>query len=229
MFGRFSVHKGAAGYLGFRRGLFGAGAGLLLLLAGCGASGHPTAAIRRPTVTHWSSPPPMTIHPNWRYTAVVTTTLGTFDIRLFARQDPIAVNNFVFLADHNFYNGLLIFRVVPHFVFQTGDPKNDGLGGPGYYVKDELPPTVPYGPGVVAYANNGPNHNGSQFFVCTGSQSKLLNQDPAFTEIGMVTPATMSTVRRIGSVKVTFNPTFDETSKPVHPVTVLSVTIEVQR
>lgn len=201
-------------------------AGLLALVAGCGAASTPPAAIARPTRTHWSSPPAMTLNLRLHYTAVVATSLGTFDITLFARRDPLAVNNFVFLARHNFYNGLRIFRIVPHFVFQTGDPKNDGLGGPGYYVKDELPPTVAYGPGVVAYANNGPNRNGSQFFVCTGSQSTSLNQDPVFTEIGQVTAATMGVVRRIGSVPVTYNPAFQETSKPVHPVTVLSVTIK---
>ncbi len=193
------------------------------LLAGCGSPPHAAA----PTVRrHWPHPPAMTLNPKAHYTAIVATSLGTFDIKLFAKQDPLAVNNFVFLARHQFYNGLRIFRVVPSFVFQTGDPKNNGLGGPGYYVKDELPPTVPYAPGVVAYANNGPNHNGSQFFVCTGAESKSLAQYPNFTEIGQVTPSTMAVVKRIGSVKVEYNPLMKEMSKPVTPITMISVTIK---
>jgi cyclophilin family peptidyl-prolyl cis-trans isomerase len=205
-----------------RRWVAGASAALALgLISGCGSTPH--AAPPKPK--HWSKPPAMAINPNAKYTAIVKTSLGTFDIKLFAKEDPVAVNNFVFLARQGFYDNLRIFRIVPSFVFQTGDPKNDGQGGPGYYVKDELPPTVPYGPGVVAYANNGPNHNGSQFFVCTGSASASLSSDPAFTEIGQVTTSTMPVVEKIGSVKVKYNPAFQETSMPVHPVTMISVTI----
>lgn len=207
-----------------RTGLLGAAAVLGFgLLTACGSAPRSAAP---PKPQHWSTPPAMSINPAKSYTAIVKTSLGTFDISLFAKQDPLAVNNFVFLARHHFYNNLKIFRIVPSFVFQTGDPKNDGQGGPGYYVKDELPPTVPYGPGVVAYANNGPNHNGSQFFVCTGSASANLSQDPAFTEIGQVTKSTMAVVQKIGSVKVEYNAAFQEKSKPVTPVTMISVTIK---
>jgi peptidylprolyl isomerase len=65
------------------------------------------------------------------YTATMTTSCGTIVIRLEPKQSPKAVNNFVFLADQGFYNGLTFHRVIPGFVIQGGDPKGDGTGGPG--------------------------------------------------------------------------------------------------
>lgn len=167
----------------------------------------------------------MTINVNGHYTATVKTNLGTFVIDLFAKRDPVAVNNFVFLAQHQFYNGDKIFRILKPFVFQTGDPTNTGTGGPGYQFHGELPPPVPYAPGVVAYANaNNPNTNGSQFFVCTGAESKQLNQSPTYTEIGQVTPNTMAVVKRIAAVPVANNPKTGEDSLPKTPVIVQSIT-----
>lgn len=169
----------------------------------------------------------MTINEHDQYQAVVHTTAGTFVIDLFAQQDPVAVNNFVFLATQHFYDGDQFFRVLKPFVIQTGDPLNNGTGGPGYTWKGELPVPFPYQPGIVAMAvsDNNPNTNGSQFFICTGSESEELNQDPIYTEVGRVVKG-WSTIEKIADGPVTVNPLTGEDSKPLHPYVITSITIQ---
>lgn len=166
----------------------------------------------------------MAIDPAAKYAAVVHTTAGDFTIDLFAQESPAAVNNFVFLARQEFFHGDTFFRVVPGFVIQTGDPLDQGTGGPGYQWNDELPVPHPYGPGIVAMANAGPNTNGSQWFVCTGPQSAGLNQHPSYTEFGRVVDG-MAVVEQIGSARVQMNPMSREMSQPVEPVTIESIEI----
>ncbi len=161
------------------------------------------------------------------YSAVVSTNYGSFTISLFAKQDPIAVNNFIFLSEHNFYNGDKFFRIIRPFMVQTGDPNNNGTGGPGYQFNDELPPTVPYAPGVVAMANAGPNTNGSQFFICTGAQCANLNQTPNYTELGRVTSG-MATVLKIAAIPVTVNPVTGEDSYPKADAHITGITVHQQ-
>ncbi len=167
----------------------------------------------------------MTIDPSATYRAVVRTTAGSFTIDLMAKVSPVAVNNFVFLARQGFFDGDQFFRVLKTFVLQTGDPLNNGTGGPGYRWDDELPIREPYGPGVVAMANAGPNTNGSQFFVCTGPDSAGLNRQPNYTQFGKVVEG-MSVVEEIAGGKVEYNPRTQELSRPVSPVTIETVTIE---
>lgn len=205
--------------------------GAALSLAGCGVNGAATPATPAHhhqtlvgSTARWSAPPPMTISANGHYAATVRTNYGQFVITLFAKQDPRAVNNFVFLARHQFYNGDSIFRIIQPFMFQTGDPLNNGTGGPGYQVNAELPVPVPYGPGVVAYAHAQTNAFGSQFFVCTGAECASLNQTPTYTEIGKVTSG-MSVLQKIAAVPVTTNPTTGENSDPTQAVTITSITI----
>jgi cyclophilin family peptidyl-prolyl cis-trans isomerase len=135
----------------------------------------------------WSKPPVMAIDQNKEYTATIKTTLGEIEIQLLPKDAPITVNNFVFLARQGYYDGIKFHRVVRGFVIQAGDPTGTGAGGPGYQFADELPPKRPYDFGVVAMANAGPNTNGSQFFIGTGSQVKNLNSMPNYTIFGVVT------------------------------------------
>lgn len=172
----------------------------------------------------WSSPPPMEINTSAQYEAVLHTTAGDFTIELFTKQSPVAVNNFIFLARHDFFNGDQFFRVVPGFVIQTGDPLNNGTGGPGYKWNDELPVPYAYAPGIVAMANAGPNTNGSQWFICTGPQSAGLNQMPNYTQFGRVVSG-MSVVEKIGAGEVRRNPMSGEVSQPIDPIVIESVTI----
>jgi peptidylprolyl isomerase len=134
----------------------------------------------------YSAPPPMVIDKNKLYCVGITTTKGFMLLELDPRLAPNTVNNFVFLADRHFYDGLTFWRVeragqtdpdgsVSDLnLIQGGDPKGDGSGGPGYSFKDELSQKEGYVLGTVAMANSGPDTNGSQFFIDTGDNSKAL-------------------------------------------------------
>ena len=109
------------------------------------------------------------------------TSKGTILLRLFYKQVPYTVANFVGLAEgsrewkdpktrenkkSNFYNGLKFHRVIPNFMIQGGDPMGNGKGGPGYKFADEFKPNLIHDrPGILSMANSGPNTNGSQFFI----------------------------------------------------------------
>src|SRR3989442_11738987 len=86
----------------------------------------------------YAAPPPMTIDPNKSYTATLETNKGTIVCDLFAKDAPVTVNNFVFLAREGFYNGTKFHRVIENFMIQGGDPTGTGSGGPGYRFADEL-------------------------------------------------------------------------------------------
>lgn len=117
----------------------------------------------------YANPPEMQIDPNKSYTAHFKTSKGEFDIKLFAKEAPVTVNNFVFLAGEGYYNGITFHRVIknPPFMVQGGDPTGSGRGGPGYKFNDEASALKLKhdGPGILSMANAGPNTNGSQFFI----------------------------------------------------------------
>lgn len=182
--------------------------------------------VLKTTTQRWSTPPKMIIDTSKQYDALVHTNYGDFTIQLLAKESPITVNNFVFLAQHQFYHDDKFFRIIKSFMVQTGDPNNDGTGGPGYQFKDELPPKEQYAPGIVAMANAGPNTNGSQFFVGTGSDMAQLNSNPAYTIFGKVTKG-MNVVNQIASIPVTTNPQSNEASYPLATAYIESVTIQV--
>jgi cyclophilin family peptidyl-prolyl cis-trans isomerase len=120
-----------------------------------------------------------------RYTAVLHTAKGELTIELYARQTPVAVNSFVFLAREGWYDGNRFFRVVPGEAAFTGDPSDTGLGGPGYLFADEIDPVLRFDlPGVVALNNAGPDTNGSQYFV---TLAPLPHLDGQYTVFGRVT------------------------------------------
>jgi peptidyl-prolyl cis-trans isomerase B (cyclophilin B) len=121
----------------------------------------------------FSAPPPMSINTAHHFLATITTAKGTITLCLDPRLAPVTVNNFVFLARNQFYDGLKFHRVEANFVIQGGDPLGTGSGGPGYKFNDE-PVKAEYTAGAVAMANSGANTNGSQFFICTVDDSRKL-------------------------------------------------------
>ncbi len=143
--------------------------------AGCPKS--PATALQKPK---WSSAPATIIDAAKAYTATVKTDVGTFVIALDTKDAPQTVNNFVFLAQHGFFDCVIFHRVIPGFVDQTGDPSGTGSGGPGYTIPDELPakasnPADQYPLGSVAMANTGqPHTGGSQWFIIAGAQGESL-------------------------------------------------------
>ncbi len=158
--------------------------------------------------------------------ATVTTTDGTFAIELLPRLAPMTVNNFVFLARHGFYNHNKFHRIIQDFMIQTGDPTGTGSGGPGYEFNDEITPryNLHYLPGTVAMANSGPNTDGSQFFVVTGTQGASLKY--AYTIFGYVSRG-MNVVEKLAATPVGQNIATGETSEPLTPVYMRAVTIRV--
>lgn len=154
------------------------------------------------------------------YTAIIKTNMGDIEIDLLEKETPIAVNNFIFLAKENFFNGIIFHRVVKGFVIQGGDPTGTGTGGPGYTFQDEVNKRK-YTKYSVGMANSGPNSNGSQFFIVTGTIQEgnlgALNSG-TYTLFGEVTNG-KDIVDTIEKVSV------DSNDKPNNPVIIQSVEI----
>ncbi len=117
-----------------------------------------------------------------RTVAVIETTRGNIEIELFREDAPLTVANFTSLAKQGFYDGLSFMRVVPFFVIQGGDPRNDQEGGPGYTIRCEIN-MRPYERGSVGMALSGKDTGGSQFFITLAPQPHL---DGGYTCFGRV-------------------------------------------
>jgi len=88
-------------------------------------------------------------------------------IELYADDAPNTVDNFIKLSKEGFYDGLIFHRVIPNFMVQTGCPKGNGTGNPGYRIDCELDGDNQYHDrGVLSMAHAGRNTGGSQFFIC---------------------------------------------------------------
>jgi cyclophilin family peptidyl-prolyl cis-trans isomerase/HEAT repeat protein len=122
-------------------------------------------------------------------TAVVTTTKGSFTIKLLPDDATLTVDNFIQIARRKYFDGIVIHRVVPNFVIQDGDPRGDGNGGPGYQIRCEIN-ELPYARGAVGMALSGKDTGGSQWFVTHSPQPHL---DGGYTVFGNVV-AGMDTV-----------------------------------
>ena len=128
--------------------------------------------------------PPMVIDPLKNYSAILHTENGDITIELYAEDAPLAVNNFVFLANEGWYDGVTFHRVLPGFVAQAGDPTGTGLGGPGYAFENEISDDLSFNrAGVVGMANAGPDSNGSQFYITFAPVPHL---DGGYTIFGQV-------------------------------------------
>jgi cyclophilin family peptidyl-prolyl cis-trans isomerase/HEAT repeat protein len=114
--------------------------------------------------------------------ALVSTTKGTFTVRLLPEEAPLNVDNFIKLAKRGYFRGITVHRVVPNFVIQDGDPRGDGNGGPGYQIRCEINET-PYERGAVGMALSGKDTGGSQWFVTHSPQPHL---DGGYTVFGNV-------------------------------------------
>jgi len=146
---------------------------------------------------YWKSAPPMTIDPNKTYIATITTSKGDIVVALDAKAAPQTVNNFVFLANQGFYDGLTFHRVEPGFVIQGGDPLGNGRGGPGYTIPAEI--KLKHVEGAIAMARLGDQVNpkrdssGSQFYITLAATPNL---DGGYTAFGQVTQG-MDVVKKI--------------------------------
>ena len=134
--------------------------------------------------------------------ARLTTAKGEVMIRLEYQKAPLTVGSFVGLAEgrmdaskgKHYFDGLTFHRVVADFVVQTGDPRGDGLGNPGYEFPNEIASDLKFdAEGVVGMANAGPNTNGSQFFITLNATPQL---DGGYTIFGKVVKG-MDVVKKI--------------------------------
>jgi cyclophilin family peptidyl-prolyl cis-trans isomerase len=133
------------------------------------------------------SAPAQVIEQGTSYEAVLETSCGDMVIQLLAEDAPATVNSFVFLAQQGYFDGQRFHRLDTSIdVIQGGDPTATGSGGPGYSIPDELTGQESYGPGVFAMANSGPDSGGSQFFVITGDDGHLLDDQAAWTIFGTI-------------------------------------------
>ncbi len=129
--------------------------------------------------------PAMQIDSAKNYTAIFHTAKGDIEVKLFAKQAPITVNNFVFLAREGFYNNTTFHRVIGGFMAQGGDPTGTGTGGPGYSFRDEQGALALKHDkaGILSMANAGPHTNGSQFFLTYGPTPHLNGRHGVFGEV----------------------------------------------
>ena len=138
----------------------------------------PTAAQFSATNHTFSAAPAMTINSKKVYCAGINTNRGLMVVELRPDWAPKTVNNFVYLAQNKFYDGIVFHRVNQTGslkIIQTGDPQGNGQGGPGYKFNDE-PVKYDYNTGTVAMANSGANTNGSQFFINLDNNTKNLQK-----------------------------------------------------
>lgn len=209
-----------------------------LLLSGCiqgtenktftapSKKAQPTDEVQKQEVSRQSekkkmNKPEMSIDQNKTYVATLKTSAGDIVISLNAKQTPITVNNFVYLAKNNFYDNTIFHRIIKGFMIQGGDPEGTGIGGPGYKFDDE-PITEKYTRGTVAMANAGPNTNGSQFFIM--HQDNPLPKN--YVIFGHVTSG-IEVIDKIAEAPVKTSPS-GEQSQPISPVTVQSIEISEQ-
>lgn len=165
--------------------------------------------------------------------ATFDTSEGTIVCRLFEKDAPKTVANFVELAEgkrdwthpvtrkkskDRLYDGTIFHRVISDFMIQGGDPAGTGMGGPGYQFEDETKGSAHKfdKPGKLAMANAGPNTNGSQFFITVAPTSWLTGKHTIFGEV----------VDGYKVVEKIVNVPKGRQDKPVKDVVINSVTIE---
>jgi peptidyl-prolyl cis-trans isomerase B (cyclophilin B) len=132
----------------------------------------------------WKMAPDMQIDMKKTYKVTIQTNRGDINLELYPKYAPKTVNNFVFLAQAGFYDGVSFHRVINNFMIQGGDPTGSGSGGPGYKFEDETRGNpLRHETGSLSMANAGPNTNGSQFFITHAPQPHLDGKHTVFGKV----------------------------------------------
>jgi len=187
-----------------------------------------------PSTTSQVKPAPVPTGP----TAVIDTTMGRISCKLYDKEAPITVANFVGLADgtkdwtdpktlkkmHHqpYYDGTTFHRVIPNFMIQGGDRMGDGTGDPGYFFQDEIDPSLTFDkPGILAMANAGPGPsgggtNGSQFFITDTEVPQLNGKHTIFGQCDAHSALLVASIARVER---------NSSDKPLTPVVINHVYI----
>ncbi len=167
--------------------------------------------------------------------AIIHTTAGDLHCTLFPKVAPLGVANFIGLAQGTkdwtspvghvkkhgvaLYDGTIFHRVIPEFMIQGGDPLGNGTGDPGYRFKNETTAAVGFDrPGRLAYANSGPDTNGSQFFITEVPYPSL---DGNYTIFGQCDDAAVELVKKIA--RMDRDPSND---LPLRPIKITHIEIK---
>lgn len=181
------------------------------------ASTTPSAT---PTVEPTVKPVEFQFNPNAEYKVKMDTSMGVIKLKLYTKETPKTVENFVRLTAKKYYDGVTFHRVIDNFMIQGGDPSGDGTGGESVFGKnfeDEFTSNLTFNrKGLLAMANAGANTNGSQFFITLKATEFLNNKHTIFGEV----VEGMSIVEAIGKTKTGVN------DKPVVSVVMNKVTVE---
>jgi peptidyl-prolyl cis-trans isomerase A (cyclophilin A) len=190
----------------------------------------PSTAVKSTTVAK------PVVHATPNPTAIIDTTAGKMTCTLFPDKAPIGVANFIGLASGTkdwknpasgatkhgvpLYDGTVFHRVIPGFMIQGGDPAGNGSGDPGYKFKNEVSDDLLFdGPGRLAYANSGPDTNGSQFFI-TEDSAHSQHLSGHYTIFGQCDEATVELVKQIARMA-----TDPQNDRPFRPVKINHITI----
>lgn len=142
------------------------------------------------------------------------TNMGDI-VLVMATDMPITTGNFEKLVKEGFYDGVIFHRVINGFMIQGGDPEGNGMGGPGYKIKDEFTSNNRNDRGTISMANAGPNTGGSQFFINLVDNNFLDRKHPVF---GRVIEG-MDVVDSIAQVET------DPNDRPLEDVVILKASI----
>jgi cyclophilin family peptidyl-prolyl cis-trans isomerase len=160
--------------------------------------------------------------------ATIETDKGAIEIEFLESDAPQAVENFRLLAEHGYYDGLTFHRIVKGFMIQGGDPTGTGSGGESAW-GEAFPDNINqqsslyqggYKRGILAYANSGPNTNGSQFFIMHMDYELA----PNYVMFARVTSG-MTTVDAIADTRTSLGDD-GAMSKPVEPQIIKKVTVK---
>src|SRR3989441_7800255 len=193
------------------------------------AQAAPTAPAKKPAAAAAKPATAASAEP----TALIDTTAGKLTCKLFPDKAPIGVANFIGLADGTkdwtspvthqkkhgvpLYDGTIFHRVIPNFMIQGGDPAGNGSGDPGYAFKNETSPDLKFDrPGRLAYANAGPDTNGSQFFITEVAYPSLNGNYTIFGQCDGPSVALVKEIARMGR---------DANDRPYRSVKINHITI----
>jgi peptidyl-prolyl cis-trans isomerase A (cyclophilin A) len=197
---------------------------LCLLLAAAAFAQAPPAVNKHPEVAAPAREPGLY--------ATITTSMGPITVKLYEKESPITVKNFIDLSKGRkswkdpktgqmvrrpLYPGTTFHRVIPNFMIQGGDPAGTGSGDPGFVIPDEFAPTLKFdGPGRLAMANAGPRTGSCQFFITERPTEHLNGKHTIFGQV-VEGQAMVGQIARVPK---------DANDKPNTPVKIVSITFK---